>query len=70
MDGLVGYWYKIKISELVKSCPLSMNELNTFTDLNIIPLGYYDVGWIHIMLFWIVTTRHLLILTRKESKKW
>ena len=34
---------KTKINELVKSCPLNMNKLNTFLDLNIIPLGSYDV---------------------------
>lgn len=34
---------KRKISELEKSCPLSMNKLNTFAYLNIIPLGSYDV---------------------------
>ena len=43
MHGSIGYWYKKKISELVKGCPLSMNGLNTFSYLNIIPLGFYDV---------------------------
>ena len=32
-----------KKSELVKSCTFNMNGLNTFADLNIIPLGSYDV---------------------------
>ena len=34
---------KRKISELLKSCPLNMNGLNTFAYLNNIPLGSYDV---------------------------
>ena len=34
---------KRKISESVKSCPLNMNRLNKFLDLNIIPLGSYDI---------------------------
>ena len=48
---------KIKINELRKSCSLDMNGLNTFADLNIIPLGSYDVliriDWLethHVML--------------------
>lgn len=32
-----------KINELVKGCHLSMNGLNTFSDFNIIPLGFDDV---------------------------
>ena len=34
---------KIKINELVKSCPLGMNGLDSFAYLNIILLGLYDV---------------------------
>jgi hypothetical protein len=34
---------KRKINELVKGCPLDMNGVNTFVNLNIIPLGSYDV---------------------------
>ena len=34
---------KRKITEFVKMCPLEMNGLKTFADLNIIPLGSYDV---------------------------
>lgn len=34
---------KRKITELVKSYSLNMDGLNTFVDLNIIPLGYYAV---------------------------
>ena len=34
---------KRKIIEFVKVCPLEMNGMKTFVDLNIIPLGSYDV---------------------------
>ena len=34
---------KRKITEFVKVCPLEMNGMKTFEDLNIIPLGSYDV---------------------------
>ena len=34
---------KSKIIEFVKMCPLEMNGVKTFVDLNIIPLGLYDV---------------------------
>jgi hypothetical protein len=34
---------KRKINEIVKGCPLYMNELNTFVDLDILPLVSYDV---------------------------
>ena len=43
MDGSVGYRYKKKDQWVGKGCPLSMNGLNTFAYLNIIPLGFYDV---------------------------
>jgi hypothetical protein len=33
---------KRRVVELVKSCPVDMNELSTKADLNIFPLGYYD----------------------------
>jgi hypothetical protein len=33
---------KRKVVELVKSCPLGMNGMNTKEDLNIFPLGSYD----------------------------
>ena len=33
---------KRKINELVKDCPIDMNEINTMVDVNIIPLGSYD----------------------------
>ena len=32
-----------RINEIVKGCPLDMNGLHTFVDLNIISLGSYDV---------------------------
>ena len=34
---------KSKIIEFVKMCPLEMNGVKTFADLNIIPLWSYDV---------------------------
>ena len=34
---------KRKVTEAVRKCPLEMNGLNTFAELNIIPLGSYDV---------------------------
>jgi predicted aspartyl protease len=33
---------KIKVNEMVKSCLMDMNGLNTGADLNILPLGSYD----------------------------
>ena len=33
---------KIKFNEMVKSCLMDMNGLNTKADLNILPLGSYD----------------------------
>jgi hypothetical protein len=33
---------KMKVVELVKSCPMGMNGLSTKVDLNILPLGSYD----------------------------
>ena len=32
-----------KITKFVKVCPLEMNGMKTFVELNIIPLGSYDV---------------------------
>ena len=34
---------KRKVSEMVKQCPLVMNELVTCVDLNVLPLGSSDV---------------------------
>ena len=34
---------KRKVTEFVKVCPLEMNGMKTFENLNIIPLGSYDV---------------------------
>ena len=33
---------KITVNEMVKSCLMDMNGLNTGEDLNIFPLGFYD----------------------------
>ena len=34
---------KRKVSEVVEKCPLVMNGLTTCVDLNVLPLGSYDV---------------------------
>ena len=34
---------KIRIHDMVRSCSISLNGMNTSSDLNIIPLGSYDV---------------------------
>ena len=34
---------KRKVSELVEKCPLVMNGLITYVDLNVLPLGSYDI---------------------------
>ena len=34
---------KWKVTSYVKSCEITMNELNTHVDLNILPLGSYDL---------------------------
>ena len=34
---------KRKVSELVEKCPLVMNGLNTYVDMNVLLLGSYDV---------------------------
>jgi hypothetical protein len=40
-----------KVNEMVKSCLIDMNGLNTKADLNILPLGSYDfligMDWLH-----------------------
>jgi hypothetical protein len=38
----LGTGAKRKVNEMVKSCLMDMNGLNTRTDLNIFPLGSYD----------------------------
>ena len=34
---------KIKVSEVVEECPLVMNGLITCVDMNVLPLGSYDI---------------------------
>jgi hypothetical protein len=34
---------KRRINEIVRSCPIDLNGVNTVADLNIIPLGSYDI---------------------------
>jgi hypothetical protein len=40
--GAAGYQSKIQVNEMVTSCLMDMNGLNTREDLNILPLGSYD----------------------------
>ena len=39
----LGTGTKRKVSEVVEKCPLVMNGLNTWVDLNVLLLGSYDV---------------------------
>jgi hypothetical protein len=34
---------KIRINEIVRDCPINLNGVYTKVDLNIIPLGSYDI---------------------------
>ena len=34
---------KRKVSEIVEKCPLEMNGIFTYEDLNVLPLGSYDI---------------------------
>ena len=34
---------KRKVSEVVEKCPLVMNGLVTYVDMNVLPLGSYDI---------------------------
>jgi hypothetical protein len=34
---------KRRINEAIRSCPININGVNTVVDMNIIPLGYYDI---------------------------
>jgi len=34
---------KIKVSEMVERCTMMLNEITTHADLNVLPLGSYDV---------------------------
>ena len=34
---------KRKVSEVVEKCPLVMNGIVTYVDLNVLPLGSYDI---------------------------
>ena len=50
-----------------------MNGMKTFVDLNIIPLGSYDVligmDWLdHTMPYWIVIIKLILVSMKKEIK--
>jgi hypothetical protein len=49
---------KRRIHDMVRSCSISLNGMNTSTDMNIIPLGSYDVlirmDWLgkhHVVLY-------------------
>jgi hypothetical protein len=46
MDLLTRGWWRVaasSINEVVIGCPISLNGVNTNVDLNIIPLGSYDI---------------------------
>jgi hypothetical protein len=50
---------KRKVVEMVKSCPVDMNEISTKKDLSILPLGSYDcpvgMDWLdqhHVVLYY------------------
>jgi hypothetical protein len=34
---------KIRINEIVRGCPINMNGVNVVYDMNIVPLGSYDI---------------------------
>ena len=37
------HWNQEEASEIVEKCPLEMNWLVTYADLNVLPLGSYDI---------------------------
>jgi hypothetical protein len=64
---------KRRINEIVRSCLIDLNGVNTITYLNIIPLGSYDIpirmDWLdkhHVLLDFI--TRQLHVFMEKENK--
>jgi hypothetical protein len=64
---------KRRIHDMVRSCPISLNGVNTSTDLNTIPLGSYDVligiDWLeknHVVLD--CHKRHLHVLMEMENR--
>ena len=54
---------KRKVSEVIEKCPLDMDGLFTYANLNILPLGSYDIligmDWKHTRLNLTSTTRNL-----------
>ena len=65
---------KKKDSEVVKRCPLVIDGLVTCVDMNVFPLGSYDIligmiGQKHIEKSLIVTTRLLNALMKKETQE-
>jgi hypothetical protein len=64
---------KRRIHDMVRGCSISLNGVNTNADINIIPLGYYDIligmDWLekhHVVLDFIKI--HLHVLMKKENK--
>ena len=43
MESETSHWYKRKVSELVKYCDIDMNGFPNKVDLNILPLGSYNI---------------------------
>ena len=43
MVSSTSHWNQEEVSEVVKKCPLAMDGLVTHADLNVLPLGSYDV---------------------------
>ena len=36
-------WVKGKVTEIVKNCRLTLNDMDTLVNIHIFPLGYYDI---------------------------
>jgi hypothetical protein len=64
---------KRRIHDMVRSYSISLNVVNTSIDINVIPLGSYDIligmDWLdkHLANFDFVT-RHLHVLMEMENK--
>ena len=43
MVSSTSHWNQEKISEVIEKCPLDMDGLFTYANLNMLPLGSYDI---------------------------
>ena len=43
MDSTISHKYKKKVSKLIRNCKVMMNDFLTHVNVNIIPLGSYDL---------------------------